>query len=283
MASCARPWRCSAIRSARRILACRPGAGQGEGIGSRRIFDIKITLLLLALVLGPILWSAGSVLAGSASHWSQTRWDSTGSAPDPEHHPEAVVQVYAARTWGWKGAVAVHSWISLKKPGAAGYERYDVVGWGVRNGGGAIRRNLRPADARWAGNDPELILDLRGDAAAGAIPKVEAAITAYPHDDSYVTWPGPNSNTFVAYVLRSVPELNAELPPTAIGKDFLPNGQLAGMAPSGTGVQLSLGGLLGFTLARDEGVELNLLGLVFGVDPLDLAIKLPGIGRIGLR
>ena len=246
-------------------------------------FDIKITLLLLALVLGPILWSAGSVLAGSASHWSQTRWDSTGSAPDPEHHPEAVVQVYAARTWGWKGAVAVHSWISLKKPGAAGYERYDVVGWGVRNGGGAIRRNLRPADARWAGNDPELILDLRGDAAAGAIPKVEAAITAYPHDDSYVTWPGPNSNTFVAYVLRSVPELNAELPPTAIGKDFLPNGQLAGMAPSGTGVQLSLGGLLGFTLARDEGVELNLLGLVFGVDPLDLAIKLPGIGRIGLR
>ena len=42
-------------------------------------------------------------------------------------------------------------------------------------------------------------------------------------------------------------------------------------------------GLLGLTLAVDEGLELNLLGLVFGIDPLDLAIKLPGIGRIGMR
>jgi hypothetical protein len=244
---------------------------------------IKLALLLLAVVLGPILWSAGTVLASSSTHWRQARWDSVGLAPDPASHPEAVVQVYAARTWGWKGAVAVHSWISVKKAGASGYDRYDVVGWGVRNGGAAIRRNLRPADARWAGNDPQLIVDLRGQAAATAIPKIEAAIASYPHDGSYVTWPGPNSNTFVAHILRTVPELNAELPPTAIGKDFLPNGQLASMAPSGTGWQVSLGGLLGLTLAVDEGLEFNLLGLVFGVDPLDLAIKLPGIGRIGMR
>jgi hypothetical protein len=31
-----------------------------------------------------------------------------------------------------------------------------------------------------------------------------------------------------------------------------------------------------------EGVEFNLLGLVIGVDPLGLAIKLPGVGRLGL-
>jgi hypothetical protein len=244
---------------------------------------IKLALLLVALALGPILWSAGAVLANSTTHWRQARWDSVGLAPDPESHPGAVVQVYAARTWGWKGAVAVHSWIALKPAEAGGYDRYDVVGWGVRNGGAAIRRNLRPADGRWAGNDPQLILDVRGDAAAAAIPKIEAAIATYPHHGSYVTWPGPNSNTFVAHILRTVPELKAELPPTAIGKDFLPNGQFADITPSGTGVQLSLGGLLGLTLALDEGLELNLLGLVFGVDPLDLAIKLPGIGRIGVR
>jgi hypothetical protein len=45
--------------------------------------------------------------------------------------------------------------------------------------------------------------------------------------------------------------------------------------------QLSLLGLLGLSLAREEGLELNLLGLTFGGDPLDFAVKLPGIGRLG--
>lgn len=249
---------------------------------SRRPF-IRATALIAVVLLAPILWSAGLVLAQGRPHWSQSRWDATGLAPDPAIHPDAVVQIYAARTWGWKGALAVHSWIAFKPERAPGYTRYEVVAWGVWRGGSAVRRDMRPVDGRWAGNDPELVLDLRGAAAAAAIPKIEAAIAAYPHPDSYRTWPGPNSNSFVAHLVRSVPELRVELPPTAIGKDFLPGGQIAALAPSGTGVQLSLGGLLGVILAREEGVEINLLGLVFGVDPLDLAIKLPGVGRIGVR
>jgi len=51
-------------------------------------------------------------------------------------------------------------------------------------------------------------------------------------------------------------------------------------APSNTGYQLSIGGLLGITLARDEGLELNLLGLVAGIDFRHPALKLPGIGRV---
>jgi hypothetical protein len=35
-------------------------------------------------------------------------------------------------------------------------------------------------------------------------------------------------------------------------------------------------------LARREGLEVNLLGLTFGIDPLGLALKLPGVGRIGV-
>jgi hypothetical protein len=41
-------------------------------------------------------------------------------------------------------------------------------------------------------------------------------------------------------------------------------------------------GLLGVTLARDEGVEINLLGLSFGVDFMNPALKLPFVGRLGL-
>ena len=35
--------------------------------------------------------------------------------------------------------------------------------------------------------------------------------------------------------------------------------------------------------AREEGLEVNVLGLSFGIDPLTPAIKLPGIGRIGMK
>jgi hypothetical protein len=235
----------------------------------------------LVLLLGPVGCSLVAQRAGGQPHWSQARWGSSGLAPDPAAHPEAIVQVYAARTWGWKSAFAVHSWIVLKDEGAAEYERFEVVGWGVRRGLPAVRRNLRPADGYWAGNPPELVSEKRGPEAAALIPKIRAAVASYPWPDSYVTWPGPNSNTFVAHVLRQVPELGVELPPTAIGKDFLGR-RLVAPTPSGTGWQVSLAGLLGIAIAAEEGLELNLLGLVVGIDPGELAIKLPGLGRLSI-
>jgi hypothetical protein len=238
-------------------------------------------LWLLVLFLLPLLVSTALVLSARSQHWSVARWDSARLAPDPARHPDAVVQLYAARAWGWKGAVAVHCWVAFKREGAQAYDRYEVVGWGVSRGASAVRRNLRPPDGRWAGSEPELLVDIRGEAAATAIPEIEAAIARYPYPDRYVTWPGPNSNTFVAWLAREVPALQASLPPTAIGKDFLPGGRFLALAPSGTGFQLSLAGVLGLTLARDEGLELNLLGFVVGLAPRELAIKLPGLGRLG--
>jgi hypothetical protein len=140
---------------------------------------------------------------------------------------------------------------------------------------------MREIDGRWAGNEPELLLDRRGPEVEALIGRIEAAIAAYPYPDEYRTWPGPNSNSFTAYIGRAVPELGLELPPTAIGKDYLNNGSLFAPTPSGTGYQVSLLGLLGLSVAREEGLEVNLLGLIFGLDPLDLSLKLPGIGRLG--
>jgi len=53
------------------------------------------------------------------------------------------------------------------------------------------------------------------------------------------------------------------------------------MAPSGTGVQLSLFGLLGVLAGVEEGLELNVLSLTFGVDVKRPALKLPVLGRLG--
>ena len=103
----------------------------------------------------------------------------------------------------------------------------------------------------------------------------------YPYPDRYRVWPGPNSNTFTAFVARQVPGLGLELPATVVGKDFLTNGAILADAPSGTGKQISLYGVAGLTLAASEGLELNLLGLTLDIDLWPTALKLSGIGRLG--
>ena len=63
-------------------------------------------------------------------------------------------------------------------------------------------------------------------------------------------------------VLQNVlPELKLDLPPTAIGKDYL-GSSLIKKAPSGTGFQFSLGGLLGVLASWEVGLEVNIFGLV---------------------
>jgi hypothetical protein len=238
--------------------------------------------LLIALVTAPVLWSVSMGSANPFRHWSEARWDSAGLAPDPATTSDAVVQVYAARAWGWKGVFAVHTWLIMKRQGAARYDRYEVVGWGVRHGRPAVVRDMRAIDGYWAGNLPHIVVDRRGPEVEALIRRIETAIETYPYPNQYRSWPGPNSNTFIAHIARSVPELALELPPTAIGKDYLANGGMFASTPSGSGYQMSVLGLLGLSLGRDEGLELNLLGLTLGIDPLDVAIKLPAVGRIGL-
>lgn len=216
-----------------------------------------------------------------AVKWWEARNDSTQQAPDPSETPEAVIQVYAARAFGWRGALGVHTWIAVKPTEAPYYQRIEVIGWRVSRGGSAVRISTGVPDGYWYGEWPTKLLDLRGTTAEAPIERIIAAAQAYPHSRDYRIWPGPNSNSFIAEIGRQVPELRLDLPPTAIGKDYLPNGGFAASAPSGTGVQLSLFGLLGILLAREEGVELNILGLTFGVDFNPPALKLPGLGRIG--
>jgi len=193
-----------------------------------------------------------------------------------------VVQVYAARTVGWRGVLAVHTWIAVKPAGAERFTRYEAMGWGVGRGAPAVRVDRAGPDDHWFGARPELLVDLRGPGVDAIVRKVEVAIAAYPYPSSYRTWPGPNSNTFTAHVGRAVPELGLDLPPTAIGKDYLPGGGLVGRSPSGTGAQVSLFGLVGVLAGWEEGLELNLLGLTFGVDLNRPALKLPIVGRVGV-
>ena len=241
----------------------------------------RISALLMLLLIGPLtIIAAGSVK--SVEWWNASR-EPAGIAPRPAAHPEPIVQVYAARAFSWRGAFGVHTWIAAKPSNAPHYTVYEVIGWRVRGGLPAVVIHQEEPDRYWFGNAPEIIADLRGDGVDDVIKRIDAAARSYPYSNTYTVWPGPNSNTFTAWIARAVPELKLDLPPTAIGKDWLDatSGDLFARAPSGTGYQFSLFGLLGLMVAAEEGLELNVIGLTIGVDPLDLALKLPGVGRIG--
>jgi uncharacterized protein DUF3750 len=237
-----------------------------------------IVLALLALFLLPVAARAALYAYEGGPHsWRDADWSSTGSLPAASEFPEARILVMNGRTGGWKGVVALHSWIVFKREGDRTWTRYDVVGWG-----NPVRRNGYPPDGRWYGNPPAVLADISGAEAAALIPKIEQAVKSYQYANAgdYRIWPGPNSNTFVASVLRAVPELAVTMPPNAIGRDFRPL-PYAGLSDSGTGIEASLWGLVGMKLGWVEGVEVNVLGLVAGLDLRHPAVKLPAFGRIG--
>lgn len=245
--------------------------------GRRRL---ALLLLLIPLYVGcsaTYLKYTGQVLN---TDWRTASREPAGLAPDPATTPEAVIQVYSARAVRWRGYFGVHTWIAVKPSGAPRYTVYEVNGHRLRRTGRALVIGDRAPDSYWFGNRPELLIEARGPGVDALIKRIEAAVERYPYAETYRVWPGPNSNTFTAYVLRAVPELRVDLPPTAIGKDYLGLTPI-GLTPSGTGGQLSLLGMLGVAAGLEEGLEINVLGLTLGVDPGSLSLKLPLIGRVG--
>jgi hypothetical protein len=232
-----------------------------------------LILFLLPVVVRATLYALGQHPAS----WRDADWSSAGMLGPAGADPRARVLVMSGRAGGLKGIIAVHSWIVLKRANARDWTRYDVVGWG-----NPVRTDNWPADGRWYGSTPRIVADAVGGKAEALIPKIEAAVKDYQyhHAGDYRIWPGPNSNTFVAAVLRAVPELDAELPPNAIGRDFraMP---YAGLSDSRTGIEVNLWGVLGLKLGLDEGIEINVLGLVAGLDLRHPALKLPAFGRVG--
>ncbi len=245
----------------------------------------KIRLVSLFFITSISIAISASVLFGP--DWQTADRSSAGIAPDPSIESEAILQVYAARAFGWRSLFAVHTWIATKDKDAENYNVYQVIGWRKWYNSPVVVKEKDVPDRSWFGHSPTILKEVKGAKAVAVISSIENAVSSYPYPDTYHMWPGPNSNTFIAHIGRLVPELHLDLPPTAIGKDFMARNRFLDTPPSGNGFQFSFFGVFGVLVSAVEGVEINILGLSFGfgVTPYTiwpLRLRLPFFGVIKL-
>lgn len=177
-----------------------------------------LVLGLIAVVLLGFVFSSSS---GSRGDWRTASRESAGIAPDPQVTSEAVLHVYGADAWGWRGRFAIHTWIAAKRKDENFYTIYDVVGWRGYYGQPVMGINRDIPDRYWYGAKPQLLKAHLGARAEALIDAVDAVARSYPWKQTYKAFPGPNSNTFTAWVAMQVPELELDLPFSAIGSGYV--------------------------------------------------------------
>ena len=237
-------------------------------------------LFFIALFAGPVI---GFFQVDMTKSWQRNHEVSVGVAQEAAKEPQALVQIYQARDFKWKGAVSVRTWIATKERHSRSYVVYEIEGWNQPSGKSVLSVTRKDPDHTWFGKAPKLIYELKGEMAVRAIEQIDKIAKRYPYTHEYESWFGPNDNTFVAHVVRNVDELHFAMPPNAVGKDYLVGEKLYDCTPSKSGYQVNYRGMFGFMISRDEGFELNLGGLVIGVNPSEKEIKLPGFGAIGFK
>ena len=163
-------------------------------------------VLSVFLIAGPLL-ALGEVKIMGKAWWEASR-QSSGVSPNPDEVMEAVIQVFAARAFSWRGILGVHTWITVKPTNASEYTVYQLVGWRLRRGEDPVVIQRDIPDRLWYDAVPELLVDVRGKGVDELIKKIDKAAKTYPYRNTYSVWPGPNSNTFIAWIGRIVPELS---------------------------------------------------------------------------
>ena len=157
---------------------------------------------------------------------------------------------------------------------------YEVIGWRLRWTDTAVVVRNRAPDGRWFGSEPELYAEKRGAGVDELIKRIDEAARELSlrrriHASGPARTPTPSLPGSRARCRSS----SVDLPATAIGKDYL-GGSVIGSAPERQRLPaLARAACSASPRARVDGLELNLLGLNFGVGPSGL--KLPFFGTLG--
>lgn len=131
-----------------------------------------------------------------------------------------MVQLRYASLPYFFGVLADHYWFVVFDGRSGDCHRWEV--WQTRNAGGQsighVHCDLKHPDAGVGGGPSRIAAEWRG-VEASALRAVLERPEAYPHCQRYRYWPGPNSNTFAAWVLREA-GIEFRLHRRAIGRNF---------------------------------------------------------------
>jgi hypothetical protein len=133
----------------------------------------------------------------------------------------SVVQLRLASLPSLLRPIAVHCWFTVLDEATGGWERWEV--WQTPGAGGEswghLHRNLMPPDRGVGGGPSRNAAEWHSEDAAAILAVLHDPLR-YPYRDRYRYWPGPNSNTYVAWVLREA-GIDHPLHPRAIGSGYL--------------------------------------------------------------
>lgn len=199
--------------------------------------------------------------------------------PTFEHPRRPTVQLARARLPQPLTFLAVHYWFNAYDAKSLRWERWEL--WQERGrvttSWGHIHLDLMGPMGNVGGGDAVIEAEWTGDEAERLLAVLHRP-ELYPERDTYRAWPGPNSNTYVAWVLREA-GVPFDLSPLAIGKDW--RGWVGGGSTTTmSGVHLD-SPLVGLKLGLVEGVELHVLAFTFGFAFIRPTLKTP-LGSISM-
>jgi hypothetical protein len=190
------------------------------------------------------------------------------------------VQLWSATLPSVLRVIAVHTWFNVFDEKEGRWRRWEV--WQNRDAGGEswghVHRDLMHPERPVGGGPASCESEWTGDEAERLLAVLERS-PEYPERDRYRYWPGPNSNTYAAWVLSQA-GIPYSLNPRAIGKDFL--------GVHGYGLKREMGKtqlespLLGVCVDPLRAVELHVLALTLGIERQPLALITP-LGRLRFR
>jgi hypothetical protein len=261
-------------------------ASQAGNLSAVRVFALGMALLPAlfgaSIWVGRLLWKARwlvfawLLLCCVGELYSQA-WPQKFT-PVTDRPDEPVAQMGYSPLPSPLDSVAVHYHFLTFDPAEGCWHRWDL--WQLADQGGKswqhVHCDLLSPQAGVGGDPPRIQREWRGDQARALIAALNRS-GEYPNRGKYLAWPGPNSNTYPAWVLRQA-GVSADMDPRAIGRDY--HGRVgAGRTTTATGVQAECS-LLGAKVGLEDGIELHFLCFTVGVDVLAPAIKTP-LGRFG--
>lgn len=261
-------------------------ADQEGSAGAAAAFALGMVLLLAAGLALPLLrrplwalrwpllaWLVVCLIGAACSRLFPRQFTSLDPAP-----AETVVQLRCAPLPAPLGTIALHYWFTEFAPEEGRWHRWEL--WQTADAGGTswghVHRDLMPPASGTGGGPGWVTAEWRGEPAR----RLRAALAESPHypaRDRYFAWPGPNSNTYVAWILRRA-AVSADLGPRGIGGNYL--GVCgAAVTTTRTGAQVETP-VLGLKAGLLDGMEVHLIGFTAGVGFWPPAVKTP-LGRVG--